>query len=204
MKRLLLAFTFVSLAIAATSALMSPAYPATAGELGDLSPYQAIVANTLDLTNAGDIPAARKRITDFETAWDEATAQMRPLNPEKWTAIDHAADAAIDALRTTWPNNQKILLKLNALLVVLDSKGTTPGAAPAVNAKFSVTNPDGSPVPCEVTLQKLRDITASVAPASADQAKFDTLKNKGIERCNADDDQRANGFFMEALALVGH
>jgi len=59
-------------------------------------------------------------------------------------------------------------------------------------------------VPCEDMLKQLRDAQAAATNVSdADKAKIADLETKGIERCNADDDQRADAFFTEALALLG-
>jgi hypothetical protein len=33
--------------------------------------------------------------------------------------------------------------------------------------------------------------------------KVADLETKGIERCNADDDKRADGFFADALKIMG-
>lgn len=57
--------------------------------------------------------------------------------------------------------------------------------------------------PCENTLAELRATETSAKPSSADAAKFAELKTKGLERCNADDDKRANEFFGQALKLLG-
>ena len=58
-------------------------------------------------------------------------------------------------------------------------------------------------VPCEEMLKDLRAAQASVAPAAADKAKLAELEAKGIERCNADDDKRADEFFAAALKILG-
>lgn len=46
----------------------------------------------------------------------------------------------------------------------------------------------------------MRDTAGSKKPS--DQAKYDEAMNKGLERCNADDDKRADGFFAAAFALL--
>ena len=58
-------------------------------------------------------------------------------------------------------------------------------------------------VPCE---QVLNDVKAALKTAKlkdADKAKFTDLENKGIERCKADDDARADAFFAQALGIIG-
>jgi hypothetical protein len=99
---------------------------------------------------------------------------------------------------------------LAGLIAELDNPGAgTPsasGSAPAAMAAstataFAVTNADGSALPCEVALKTLRDAATTKTPK--DQAAYDTAMNKGLERCNADDDKRADGFFADAFALLG-
>lgn len=58
-------------------------------------------------------------------------------------------------------------------------------------------------VPCEETLKEVRTTRAAATLADADATKVDDLINKGIERCNADDDNRSNDFFNQALAAMG-
>lgn len=58
-------------------------------------------------------------------------------------------------------------------------------------------------VPCEDMLKDLRSAVAKASLSEADKAKVTTLEDKGIERCNADDDKRADSFFAQALQLVG-
>jgi len=57
------------------------------------------------------------------------------------------------------------------------------------------------PAPCEDMLAKLRDAVTAAKPGDADAAKIKELEDKGIERCNADDDQRADDFFIQALQI---
>lgn len=57
-------------------------------------------------------------------------------------------------------------------------------------------------VPCEDTLKQLRDAEKAAKLGDADKTKVAELERKGLERCNADDDVRANGFFDEAMKIV--
>jgi hypothetical protein len=201
MKKLLLV-----LALAAAPACLLPALPVLAAvvatELGDMGNFHTIVADTLTLAQAGDLAGAEKRITDFESAWDKAAAALRPLSVDKWTTIDHAADAAIEGLRAGSPDAAAVEQSLNGLLATLDDPngGAVVTPVAAVAASFAVTDADGSPLPCEVALKTLRDAAASKKPS--DQAKYDQLMGKGLDRCNADDDKRADGFFADAFALL--
>jgi hypothetical protein len=207
MRKILAALLIVvsPLTLVAVTGPLAPAFAATVTELGDLSALSAIAQDTLVVAKTGDMVAAQKRITDFESAWDKAAGTMQPLSPPKWRAVDLAADRAIEALRTASPNQADVEAAVSGLIAELDNPGsdaaTAPAAtAPAVAVALAVTNADGSALPCEVALKTLRDAAAGKAPS--DQAKYDELMNKGLERCNADDDKRADGFFADAFALL--
>jgi len=58
-------------------------------------------------------------------------------------------------------------------------------------------------VPCEKMLADLRAALASAKPSDADAAKIKELEDKGIERCNADDDAHADEFFSQAMKILG-
>jgi len=58
-------------------------------------------------------------------------------------------------------------------------------------------------VPCEKMLEDLRAALQTAKPSDADAAKIKELEDKGIERCNADDDEHADEFFTEAMKILG-
>jgi hypothetical protein len=59
-------------------------------------------------------------------------------------------------------------------------------------------------VPCEDMLKSTKDtLAAATTLAAADKTKVDELITKGTDRCNADDDKRADGFFADAMKLMG-
>jgi hypothetical protein len=58
-------------------------------------------------------------------------------------------------------------------------------------------------VPCEKMLADLRAALDTAKPSDADAAKIKELEDKGIERCNADDDARADKFFAQAMKILG-
>lgn len=59
-----------------------------------------------------------------------------------------------------------------------------------------------SAVPCEDMLKELRGAVDAAKLGDADAAKVKELEDKGIERCNADDDKRADDFFGQAMKIV--
>ncbi len=58
-------------------------------------------------------------------------------------------------------------------------------------------------VPCEKSLADLRAALGKATLADADKAQVKALEDKGIERCNADDDKRADDFFAQAMKILG-
>lgn len=57
--------------------------------------------------------------------------------------------------------------------------------------------------PCEDAIKEFRAVKAS-AKASADvMTKVEELEAKAVERCNADDDKRADQFVADAMKLLG-
>lgn len=58
-------------------------------------------------------------------------------------------------------------------------------------------------VPCEETLKDVRAARTDAKLSDADTTKVDDLITKGVDRCNADDDNRANDFFKEAMTAMG-
>ncbi len=59
-----------------------------------------------------------------------------------------------------------------------------------------------APVPCEDMLKQLRASEKTANLGTADKTAVTELEQKGIERCNADDDKRADKFFEDALKIV--
>ncbi|WP_108658253.1 hypothetical protein [Acuticoccus kandeliae] len=212
MKQLLLATALIALPVAVFAAAETwvvpgappPSESASANPFGDLSPYETIVHDTQTLVDTGDLVAAEKRITDFETLWDDAEATMRPKSPSAWGNLDAAADDAFSALRAGKPDPAKVTDALAALSTTLASPAgrfAYPGEAQIV-AGVAVTDANGHALPCEAMLADLRAALADGAIVPADTAKAADLQAKATERCNADDDKRADAFAAEALALA--
>jgi hypothetical protein len=175
--------------------VLPSAAAATMSELGDLSTMRSIVADTQALVASQDAAAAKAKVTEFETAWDQAASDLRGKSAPKWNAIDIAADAALDAVRNDAANADASLI---ALLAQLDN----PGAADA--AGIATTDVSGKPLPCEDMLAQYRtEQSKSAVLDDGTRAKVSELEAKGLERCNADDDKRADDFFARATQLMG-
>lgn len=89
--------------------------------LGDLTSFEAIAIDTLSLVDRGDMIAAQRRITDFETAWDNAEPTLYPKDKKAWSSIDDAADSAISSLRAPKPSRAKAKNAVDGLIKSLKS-----------------------------------------------------------------------------------
>ena len=123
MRQIFLAIALIAAPVAAFTSVEIYANnrPAKTADLGDLSSFKTIVADVQALASKGDLSAAAKRITDYETAWDQAETAIRPLNQNDWNNIDAASDAALKALRQPAPSADKVNKTLAALIAVLNN-----------------------------------------------------------------------------------
>lgn len=215
MKQFLLATTLIAIPVAGFAAVetfLLPKPPAisavpSADALGDLSAYELIVNDTQVLVDSGQLAAAENRITDFETQWDDAEAALRPLAPTAWGNVDAAADDAFAALRAKRPDPAAVTAMLGALSDTLahpSGDSTYTGGVGTV-AGIAVTDANGHAIPCETMLRDLREALSKGAITDIDKkAEASDLQAQATERCNADDDKRADAFAAQALALAAH
>ncbi len=211
MNQLLLALALIALPVAGFTIVElqlpspPPASAATEDPLGDLSSLQAIVTDTRGIAQSGDLAAAASRITDFETRWDDAEATMRPKAPDAWGNVDAAADDALSALREKRPDPAAVTAALAALSAALsDPSGAAGAGGPAgMVSGIAVTDANGHPIPCETMLTDVRTTLASGSLDASKKAAATDLQAKATERCNADDDTRADAFSAQALAIAG-
>ncbi len=98
---------------------------------GDLANFKTITQDTLNLVQAGDNAGATKRITDLETAWDQAEGTLKPKDKAGWTALDDRIDVALSAVRTKTPDPAAERQALSDLLATIAAGDTTGAAAPA-------------------------------------------------------------------------
>lgn len=206
LKQVLLATVLIAVpaAIFTTGEVLLTPPAQSQQSLGDLSALTAIAEDVQKIATAGDLVAAEKRITDFETEWDKNQDVMRPQNPEAWGTIDDAADAAIHSLRTSSPQAASVDSATKELIATLNnpySAAPSGGIAKMVSG-IAVTDATGHPLPCEQLIKRLREVLDGGAMPQAAAAPGHDLLTKALERCNADDDAHANEFSAQGLALT--
>ncbi|MDN5787082.1 hypothetical protein [Pseudorhodobacter sp.] len=213
MRNLLLSVALIAAPVAVFSGAYMVMAPASAvqaatpagSSLGDMSAFVTIINDVESISAKGDFTAAEKRITDFETAWDNAQATLRPINKAYWGNIDDAADAALSALRAKTPEAAAVNGTLADLQTALADPSLSPTNASkgvASVAGIAVTDENGRALPCEVMLKDVAAGLASAKLAPDVLAQATDFQTKALERCNADDDTRADGFSAQALALL--
>ena len=70
----------------------------------DVAAFRTIVTDTLAAVQAGNQAGAVARITDLESAWDDAQDRLQPMDPTGWEYLDGKIDHALKAVRTPAPN----------------------------------------------------------------------------------------------------
>lgn len=213
MKQLLLATALIAVPVAGFTAFTMWHAPAAMASgtvaqpsLGDLTPMLTIITDVQTIAATGDFAKAETRITDFETAWDDAAATMRPLNTDAWGTVDQAADSALDALRSGTPDAGNVTTSLATLMAALTDPSQA-GAPTAIGgatqiAGIDVTDAAGRALPCETMLKLVADgLAQTIIPAEMKTSATD-FQTKALERCNADDDAHADEFSAQALAIL--
>lgn len=84
--------------------------------LGDMWAFIVITQDTLDLLNAGKQGEATNRITDLESAWDNAAATLQRRDKQEWHAVDDKIDVVLREMRAPSPNPVTEAQALQALL----------------------------------------------------------------------------------------
>ncbi len=89
--------------------------------LGDLSKFTSLTDAMLTAVNNNDWTIANARANDIEGAWDNAQAQLQPINPTAWTHVDGAIDKVLREIRAVHPNQQTAVAALQNLQAALQN-----------------------------------------------------------------------------------
>ncbi|MEA2697313.1 MAG: hypothetical protein QOI66_1584 [Myxococcales bacterium] len=128
---------------AEAAASVSPSAP-----LGDLTPFRKIAGEMLSVVRAGDVAGAKSQADGLETAWDNAQARMRPMNPEKWTVMDDAIDGVLVTTRARQSDTAAMNGSLQELIKVMNTladQKTAPTSAAAAAAAAATPPPESVP-----------------------------------------------------------
>ena len=85
----------------------------------DVTEFRTIATDTLAKAQAGDQAGAVARITDLESAWDNAQDRLQPLDPTGWGFLDGKIDHALKAVRAPAPDPATEKQSLNDLASAL-------------------------------------------------------------------------------------
>lgn len=93
--------------------------PATRFSDAELAPFKRIASDDLALLESGNQDRATNRITDLETAWDEAQHRLQAEDPQGWALLDARIDVVLHQLRARTPDLSGEKIALNNLLAMI-------------------------------------------------------------------------------------
>ena len=104
---------------AASTAPLTPKQATSPFPAAEVAKFRAVVTDTLAKLTAGDQAAARVRVADLETAWDDDQRILEPKDEQAWRFLDNEIDHVLKSLRAPSPDKTTEVQTLNALLTTL-------------------------------------------------------------------------------------
>lgn len=118
---LLIAFSLLTVgSIDHTSIFSFGTYAMASSKIGDLSKFNKIASDTLDLVKSKNLRGAKDRIKDLETSWDEAEPSLKPRNAQEWHVVDKGIDRALTAVRTDPPDQGTCEKAMGELITIFN------------------------------------------------------------------------------------
>lgn len=81
--------------------------------------FRTITQDTLSLVQQGDQAGAKTRITDLETAWDDAQDSLNAADCQAWTFVDQQIDPVLSSVRAANPDPTAEEQAMDQLLATL-------------------------------------------------------------------------------------
>ena len=98
----------------------APPPTAAAARDDNMTPYRNLAADTLKAFKANDLPAARKKAKELETAWDKNEKALQKKSRDIWDQIDKAMDDFVKPLSGKAPDAAKVQESYDAFIAKLD------------------------------------------------------------------------------------
>ena len=89
-------------------------FPASA-----IGKFCGIANDTAGLVREADQQGAASRVTDLETAWDDAQPTLEPMDERAWRFVDHEIDGVLTAVRASTPDVASEEQALDAMITSL-------------------------------------------------------------------------------------
>jgi hypothetical protein len=96
---------------------------AASPRLGNLAKFRTIATDANALLETGDVVAAKIRLKNLETSWDEAEAGLKPRAAAAWHEVDKAIDRTLAAVRTKSPDLAACKAASTDLIAVMNRVG---------------------------------------------------------------------------------
>ncbi|WP_460718889.1 COG4705 family protein [Nocardia heshunensis] len=101
------------------SASATPGHVTDHFPAAEVGKFRTITQDTLAQVQAGAQDAAKTRIKDLETAWDQDESTLKPLDGASWTVLDGQIDEALHAVRARKVDQATEVRTLTTLLATL-------------------------------------------------------------------------------------